>query len=793
MSQTYLRPDRYDWGKAKEEIAKYLRVSVDSPEVLQEYRESVRTGYLPSPIFDKLDCEYGKDKFVNDKYIEELHSLQLLATKLARRYNKPIPRPFFDDNMKRQIQEDVKSVSPPLKPTNRRPKFIIVFNRLMASNKAVQSFFGGSKYNPIVTTLQNRGVIPEQFLYINNYDIVEKYYFQRNKYNQTGLLNFTKNFYGHKPPVNWSEYEQFDKRYGGPLTHHDKNYSNLIKTSYYYRGLFLNRFLDQEPGHDIVYEYTHRNPYNLTCLLENYENLKDYDVEMYFPSLDEALYKHWMIHLLKMGVYQRAGLINAYPQLINRNLLYAMLLQKIEYGPPLETDKSYCTPPRLPPGVKPPVTTNIDLKVKLLDMTQNGIIVDVNPHECSSIGQKFGKNIAAITNFYCETSSIRKRYESCMLEYDYNKSPDENIQLQNLGSLTLNIPGEYAGPISKNEIFQKLYSRYQKTEKKEFSSALDYVTYHENVFKTQHPKKVSINPTVGVLYGPPGSGKSRHIGTLKKQLPDAVFIRKDEVAINSRPYLIEMMNLWNDIYQHQDDLVAVLGEKSAKILLNTLFLDIEGALYGKYYGLISKFYFNKLVEHYKGQDLIIEVTGRFPSHINNLFDKGYTADLLRDYKKEIHAIHVRFYDQYWNVMYRSLDEFRYIPRNKLLQFSNDSFKNLNNLLQTTDYNIKIYDNTDITRSDSPLVLMLDRPSGTTPSCPIIGKKYVDVEHAINDLMRMQCNGIAGGGVISFNTVLIAVCILLIILFCYFIYHTVVTDNLKAFDNSRNGVFLAFNT
>lgn len=238
-----------------------------------------------------------------------------------------------------------------------------------------------------------------------------------------------------------------------------------------------------------------------------------------------------------------------------------------------------------------------------------------------------------------------------------------------------------------------------------------------------------------------------------------------------------MARLYKMVYS--DDKLDVLrnnpnGEKLRSILLNTLFLTVRNLVYLKYYRLIS-LYYNTLIEWAVKQKLniIIEVTGsgNTPENVYDVIgpDSKVMDENARSlYKKYIKAIHVNIWDEYINVIYRSLSQYRYIKRPELVRSANESFNNLVTILNNPTYNdvnIDLYDNTDVGKS----IHLMERKTNQKINCIAHPDKIDKIEVGFSKLLNV-CPTVGGGYDLPYALILV----LLILL--YMMYHFLIVRN-----------------
>lgn len=711
--------------------------SWDMPTTNKQFKEKYRTGMLPGVIFDRLDCEYGKEVYdPNEKFIKidkerklDLENVNDIRTKngfwnnlkIWQTYKPPYPQlpTMWDDNIMSKINDYIKSQ--PSFSVSRKPKFIIMFDRLGASTKHIAEFFNSIKVANPVDILKNTISNP---IVINDYNLVDYLYFNGDVYDHSMILQelpaivrgyntYKKYMDDRNSMATWREPpENHIRKSYGRYDYNIDNYSDLVHIAKYVRYLQLEQLNTYQ--NDILFHYTNRNAYTLTCLFDNYkEELKKYDVEFYFPNISDDIYKKWVVYNAKNGRLTQPWLVDEYETILVNNLIYTLLMTQ-------ETDNL--------------------LKVFALDInTQQITPITNNVQFPEGI---FKPNIKIILDFWGQTSGLIKQFTKSSI---IDASPIE-----------LNFT---------NETIQNL-KKYETMPNEGDGTPESYIQFHYNKFVSMQTANKSENPSIHLLYGPPGVGKSTITKKIKQELEDnCVIINLDDLVMGSKHYMHDSLKVYQEVYKNKDSLYAALpgelGGKLVDILLNTVYLNVKRILFHYYSGHLNKCYF-KLINWAKDQkyNIITEAVGKKDDNrIHVLHGSGY--------KKYIHAIHVKATDEYLNVISRSLTEGRYSTRSNLLKYANDSFENLQNIINDPSYNdvdIIMYDNTDIDKQ----VILFTRKNNIiecsgTPN-------YSNDELGFSKLWNEQCPSepkTTGGFEIFLPVYAILIILLLVIIYIFY--------------------------
>ena len=733
---------KYDWNEIREHVKRRLPQEMSESEkekkIEKVYADYVRSGMVPSPVFDVLDCNIEPDYFINDDYVKQL----LNNSKRLGKNNKS-----FTQSTPRVIQQMVSRI--PMKRVD-KPKLILVFNQTMSPSK----WFEAYQTNTMDGILKKAGIIPLEHVYINNYDFVKDYYYDAIQPNALKYINELKKKLQNET---WESYQKFgETNFKNIKTYHDIPISNFIKVSYYYRGLLLKRALENRSN--IVYEYTHRNAYNLTCLLENNKAiLKEYEVEMYFSNWNLEQHKKWMIHLLKQhNIMENPRLITGQQDILLNNIVYAL-----------------------------DISSTYNMKVGFIDL--NTRIVSNDPHQVYGEGA-----ISSVVNFYFK--ELSKHIQPAPYSFKYDKTLEENLKnLHMVQNFTL--PTKYEGSDHPDvHGFSERMQIASGPDEFEKPTAESFLNHTFNRFISQVKAIPVQNPKIIMLYGPPGVGKSYTIDKFMESFGgNCVFIPKDEIVEESKHYTIELMNAFDAIYKYKDKMIQYLGQARAHMLLDTAYMKIVNSIFRKYYAVINNFYF-MVIEWASKQNLniIIEATGNNYEHLTSVFKLASIAL----YKKEVYAIHVNYWENYMNTLTRIIKEpivklyfqpgtyvgrSRYFRRKELLEYNNNSFKNLQRFM--TEYrnvDIVLADNTD-----KNIVEIFRRIDGNF-TCVNKPQEYMYTYEEESFIELMKYCGLHGAGYeFSSNWTFIIVLFAFIILTYYFVQFF-----MECFIASNNGNFLS---
>jgi hypothetical protein len=758
MLPTYLGESKYDWKNAIEQIVSHLEKSGSKPlpkNIIAEYKNAYRSGILPGPVFDKLDCEYGADYYTNQAYREYLNTISIERQEDLELINKtrigwgilPHPplyeqlAPIYNNTIENTIQSYVSNIISNAQPANTKPKLVILFDRFGAPSRHITNFCNQYK----ITDPKLLVGISNQYTSINNYDIIDYLYtgenpisdqrvilehpdlgrgttyglyskyadYMKNRYNSLTLRNYTL------PNARRRVYTKANGEYR-PYDYAIDNYSDLVQVSYYVRSLLLNGLFAKKAN--IVYHYTHRNAYNLTCLLDlNRDALQNYDIEIYFPALSESQYKSWYAYqAIYNGVLTKPPLINLYQTIVLNNIMYSLMLKQ-----------------NISEFVNDSIT---NYKIYLLNETSSSELKpNMTLEQLNQACKQFNmKGLFELLKFYL--------IDIPSLKFD----PDS---------------------ISTDELHQSI----QLAEK----------LYKDDIFNAIKEKKLSPAkyPTLILLYGPPGSGKSAIKKEIMKSLPNgSVDLELDYIVMNKNPLFTKLkQKKYSEIYSYKSSLEKIFGNtkngiKMIEILLNTAFLNEVDRIFYYIFNSMQASYIN--IRNWVAENkfnILAFVTGR---NINACFDI-LENEKVKGYKKEIHAVHVNIWDEYINIISRSLTEQRYHNRKKIVNFSQQSFKNLGILIDK--YDVTLYDNTH--PAEGIIIVFKKDKNGITCGniCPPFDRIVEqDFQKTINKACKPLCSNVGGYNDSSYGNknikFILVILTLLIIVLIYIINYVLFARN-----------------
>lgn len=756
--------------KYKEIQAKYSET--EKGKAILEWKDWVKRCIITTPIMEIPDCDWGKDYQISPQFIEFLNKRSRNSHFAAKELGIEEKHYVFGDVVKTHISETIRKTK--VQPTE-KPKLIFVFNRLNGSAKKFNAFIGSRKlHSPYIQELKDAGLIGENstYLHINPHDEIEYNYFGR-KYDH--LNKDVRDFKQRTNKMNeiekYEEYAKIDSEKNPILKYEARLYTNQLHVAYYQRNLLLNKFLntkgkDSKPPVNIVYEYAHKNIYGLMCILQNY-NLTNYEVKFYFPHLDEDQYKRWIVHnFVENRRFIWPNAVGTYIRAYINILLHTLMIRKA---------KKY--------------------NIEILLGTSDKNIFHIPKEGCGSFENlQIDNRIKKILQFTCKVGDIRTRTQTVNFQYDINNSPEENLKHPLLETIIYS--NEH---VRQNNIQDALYLdmldeydkvyKVNKVDKK--ITAKEFINEAIEKLKNENAGKTGVtDPKIVILYGPPASGKTKTQEQVLSKLGEqhTILIPKDEIVLYSDYYLADVLNQYVELYLYALEL-NLTDKTMASIIFNTYFLALKSVVFPKFYNFIELYYYSVIKwAANKGLNIIVEVTGKKISNIDELIN-GYIGNVLNNYKKEIHAIHQKFSDEYLNNVYRSFSEFRIIQKEDLRNYADNAWINLQKIVEDPKYkSINIYLRDNTISFDNPTEIfervncVIRCKSNVVPN--MIDDEEIDF---INLIENIGCRIVRGaGGNYEKNYGLIIALIILAILFIilkYFSNFWIGTHNKDRFKNS----------
>jgi hypothetical protein len=231
------------------------------------------------------------------------------------------------------------------------------------------------------------------------------------------------------------------------------------------------------------------------------------------------------------------------------------------------------------------------------------------------------------------------------------------------------------------DYINKINIRYENPSISDSSIETTDVSYYSEIFDETRIKAKSIpsDRKFIFVYAPPGVGKSYFTNIIKD----------DYIVINEDTNIFRLGSYANDLQSELDQL-----NKIEEIIHNYLGFDddslirrfkvsIENLIFRKYKSVTRAVRFQLLPELLEeGKNIAIEISGRRLEK----FDHLLKSILDNNYNVSIKAFHINFVDQHFNQLFRTFSEFRYIPRQQLLEITNDSYKNLKQIINNNNHN-----------------------------------------------------------------------------------------------------------
>lgn len=642
------------------------------------WRNWVKNNIHTTPIMETPDCDWKANYYTSEERIKFLTERNGKITRIAN-YLKIKNEEIWNNEIKKKIDKQISEIS--VNPTNKKRQLIFVFARLNSSTEDYNTYVkytkSGSTY---INQLLDLGFINtnDSFLHINPYDEVNKIYNKTKKLhlNQVILELQDKITHGGNP---WEKYLEMKKRYDEILDYEAKLYTDKLHVARYKTTQMLDKFLYKKnevpsgkPQVDIVYDYTHKNIYDLICILDNY-NLENYEVKFYFPYLNQTKYRDWIVYnFINNRQYVWADAAEKYMLGYLNILLHTLLLRDLK-------------------------NKNIDV---LIQISEKPIIIQIPKNYIINSESDTNPYLTHMLNFIRTVNSI---YNSTTIpNYSYNRivSPEKNLSIIDTNLIHSN---EYKGPDITDLLFRDIKKKYDSNHEKNGTiSSRQFIDKAIELAKKENNNKTGVDmPKIAILYGPPASGKTITKTKLEKEfgVNNTIVIGKDEIILNSDYYLADLLNLYWKLHEKAKPLFELKNkvmDNLVNTLFNTYFLRNENRSYIKFFRYISA-YFYSMVEFAitKKCNIIVEVTGNLINHIND-FRFGYIAGLLRSngYKIEVHAIHKKFDELYYSNIFRSFSEFRIMDRSKLNEYANNAWKNFENIRnEYKEIDLYLIDNT----------------------------------------------------------------------------------------------------